>query len=209
MPNRFRNLTDAQLLGTLRVLADTLQAQGEEYGLSPGEIAALNEATETFRSDTLEATLAEARRRAATERKRASREIAVERISNAAQKIYANLNVSNTMLADAGLAVRPDRGHRQTPKTPVDFIAIPDALGQIQFKWDRSGNSQHTIFVIQQRQGNRWENIALTTKTKLTVPDFPVGVEATFRVIAQINQRQSVPGPISIVWPNAQRAEAA
>lgn len=206
MPNNFSNLTDAQLIAALTSMVNGLDGQTAIYGLTTADYTALESDAGQFNSSVESATLAEDARKAATANKRTRKSAAVTRLGNLAKRIYGNPAVTNEQLANVGLAPRSTGGTRQTPKTPLDFLALAGVEGQVNFKWKRNANPRTAIFVIQQWQSGSWATIALTNKLNVTLTGFPLNVTARFRVLAQVNQEASLPSNESVIWPSEEGA---
>lgn len=199
MSNNIKGLSDARLIALLGTMQNGLDSNLVAYGLTAAEFATLETDSGNFNTSVLNSDNADAAKLAATQDKKSKKTKVTNTASNIAKKIYANVNVTDQMLANIGLAPRNSGSTRTTPKVPLSLVATTNNVGEVRFQWKRNGNSNSTIFVIQQLQAGVWTSIYSTGRTRETLTGF-APVETRFRVFAQVNGLSSPPSPEVIIW---------
>lgn len=204
MGNNISGLKDADLQAFLTKMTTGLDGRVTNYGVTAAEFTALENASSGFNDAVIYSDTTETAMRGATQQKRTKKRTAVQQATGLSKKIYANAAVTDQMLAEIGLEPRSSGGARQTPKTPLDFLAIPGTNTAVEFRWKRSGNPGTAIFVLQKWSDGAWVTFALTNKTKTKVSGFPVGTSERFRVLAQVNDEVSEPSNEFVIWPGSE-----
>ncbi|MCX6154175.1 MAG: hypothetical protein NT007_08445, partial [Candidatus Kapabacteria bacterium] len=89
------------------------------------------------------------------------------------------------------------------PIPPTDLLANPNPNGTNKLSWNRNGNPQGTIFIIemQDRPGFPWVLIGTTTKTTYDHQGQMPGITKYYRVRAQRNDTTTEPSNEAIVYP--------
>lgn len=200
MSNNIKNLTDAQLLALVSTMQNGLDSNLAAYGVTTSEFTVLETDSGNFNTAVIESDNLDAAKKAATQNKRTRKTKLGTTATNLAKKIYANVAVTDQMLAAIGLSPRASGSTRTTPKTPTDFIATPQTNGEVNFKWKRNGNTAGVIFNIQQQTENGWITIYATSRVREKLMGFPSGVEAFFRVTAQVNGQTSGPSNEAVIY---------
>lgn len=206
MANNWQSKTDGQLDADLKRIVSVVGADPGAYGVSAGIVADLAACETEFATDITQLVAARAAALAATQARDASRRAASEVLSRLAASLYANPNVSDAMLADAGFAPRDKKRTRQKPHQPTNLLAKPDIHGNVALTWEPSGNSYGVTYVIEWRRedSESWSFLGTTTRKRARFRGFAPGVPAWFRVTASRNTVVSAPCyPASIYSPES------
>ena len=81
--------------------------------------------------------------------------------------------------------------------------ADPNANGSVKLKWDRNGNAQTTMFVVEtSADGAAWTFLKTTTRCSYLAEGFAPGAAAYFRVTATTSTASSLPSlPVGVYAP--------
>lgn len=119
-----------------------------------------------------------------------------------AAQVYANPEVSPTMIVGLGLAPRTDSRTRIVPKTPPGLVASAQGNGTVLLTWDRGGNASSVMFLVETRTpGEPWSIVLSTTRTRVKLSGVAPGVQTEFRVVASKSERRAVPSNVAVVYP--------
>lgn len=204
MANNWQSKTDGQLDLDLKMIVAVVGADPGAYGVGAGIVADLAACEAEFSADITQLAAARAAALAATQARDASRRAASELLSRLAASLYANPEVSDAMLADAGFSPRDKKRTRQQPRQPKALSAVPDIRGNVALAWEPGGNAYGVTYVIEWRRedAESWSFLGTTTRKRVRFPGFAPGVPAWFRVTASRNTVVSLPSyPASIYAP--------
>ena len=126
-------------------------------------------------------------------------------ISTVARTAYANPSLTPSQIDSLGLKPRATTRTKIVPKAPRDLVAVPTIAGNVDLKWDRNGNvnGSGVVFIVESQVGTgAWTFVTETSKSKLTVLNYAVGEQASFRVIASKNGARSTPTQVAVVYPS-------
>lgn len=198
-----------RLLGTPRgwgwaKAAATALENSEAYGVPPEQVAALAARVQSLKAavdaQTAEIIAAEA----ATERKTAEKAGLTETLADIATAVYANRQIDNTMLVALGFGPRPKRSGRPNRPAPIsDLTAEPSVLGAVKIAWKRGENAKGTMFVIEaMSEEGTWRVVHVTTRVGASLPGFPPGVPAWFRVTAKTSTEKATRSLPVAIYPH-------
>jgi len=209
MANNWQSKTDHQLDTDLKRIVSVVGADPGAYGVSAGIVADLAACESEFAADITNVVAARAAALAATQARDASRRAAAEVLSRLAASLYASPEVSDAMLADAGLSPRDKKRSRQTPRQPANLLATPDIHGNVVLAWEPGGNVYGVTYVLEWRRDGEeaWTFLGTTTRKRVTYPGFPPGVPVWFRVTASRNMEVSLPSYPACIYAPASRAD--
>ena len=126
----------------------------------------------------------------------------VAALASASNRVYATVPGDAVAIAELGLSPRSTSKARIVPKTPFGVVAALRPNGEVELKWDRSGNAAEVIFVVEaSRDGGAWENVESTTKTRLALRGFVPGVTAHFRIRATKNGVSATVSTWATIYP--------
>ncbi|MCX6154129.1 MAG: hypothetical protein NT007_08215, partial [Candidatus Kapabacteria bacterium] len=91
----------------------------------------------------------QAEAKAAAELKRTDRKKFETSVRILVRKIQANPSVSSQLKAQLGINVRDSNPSPVNPIPPTDLLANPNPNGTNKLSWNRNGNPQGTIFIIE------------------------------------------------------------
>ena len=205
MANQYARLNDETLTLKLTNTSASLLEDLSPYGVSEEEVLALQDLSADLQTAIALQIAAENFKLAATTGKLAAREDAIQTASNLVAKIYANPEVTDTMLAKIGLAQRPKYA-RTRPLIPVtSFFAKAFETGEVKLKWNRNGNSASVIFVVeaQTEPDGPFQYIVSTSRTRVTLRNYAPGKRVTFRVFATRTDAKSSPSNVAIIYGDA------
>ena len=147
-------------------------------GLQASDITAVTTKKSDFATKLNTAIAKQAESKAATEAKNMQKTTLVDNIRVLARQIQARPGVPDNIKAQLGLNI-PDPVPTPTgPFMPKDLTAEMAATGLCYLKWNRNGNPQGTIFLLELsiNPDTGWHIIGTTTKTTYEAPlPEPVG----------------------------------
>ncbi len=132
--------------------------------------------------------------------KNTSKTAVITKIQAFAQTFYANPALSDDQIAALGLAIHGGGGAPITPVSPNSLVADAFANGAVKLKWNRGTSPQGVSFVVQAWDGNTWNVVWVTTKTKTQLNGYAPGAGVTFRVYAQHNNTASPTSNEAIIY---------
>lgn len=123
---------------------------------------------------------------------------------NLVNKIQANPNVTSDIKAKLGITVKDSSSSPTNPITPIGLLVNPNSNGTNKLSWNRNGNSQGTIFLVEaeDKPGNPWILIGTTTKTGFDHTNQLPGKTQYYRVRAQRSDNSSDPSNEAVAYPN-------
>ena len=147
------------------------------------------------------ATAKQAESKAATEAKNMSKTGLIDNARTLARQIQARPGVPDNLKEQLGLNVADPIPSPLIPQQPTEFSATIGAGGLCSMRWNRNGNAQGTVFLIESSQNfsTGWQINATSTKTtyEMQLP-FPIG-QNYFRIRAQKGEVTSEPSNIAVV----------
>lgn len=118
------------------------------------------------------------------------------------RKIQANPAVTSDLKKKLGITVKDSSPSPTNPVTPIDLLANPNANGTNKLSWDRNGNPQGTIFIIeaQEKPGMPWVLVGTTTKSTFDHTKQTPGKTQYYRIRAQRTDVTSEPSNEAVVY---------
>lgn len=204
------NLGDSALNQKAAYIAATVAASPADFGLSPAQAASMSVAASEFAVAIAELEAARAQLEVALAQKREAREATLSALSSGLNLMYATPGVQTEAIVSLSLSPRPSRHRRVTPQTPKGVVVKPFANGTATLAWERNGNPQGVVFLIESASEDapNWTQIAVTTKTRITLEGVTPGVPRAFRVRATKNGDTSLPTFASWVYATLQARES-
>lgn len=188
------NATDLLVLSTQ--IATTCGPEPESYGLTEATVTDLVEANTALDDAVSEYETLKVALRAALENRDARQSAVVSKVAAIARSIYSEAGLTPTQISATGLKVHDTVPTRSGVNTPGDLSAAPSSLGYVKLKWDRRGNKQNTVYLVQASyDGLSWETIHATPRITATLGLFPPGERRYFRILAQRAGKTSYPTP--------------
>lgn len=203
---------DSKLRLAMADFSEVCAARAVELGLSPADLAEIDEASSAFSEDLLLLIAAKAAMHSATVRKDAQKEASQAVIAKWAKIFRANPEISDATLINLQVAPHHVQGAQTRPTAPTKLVADSDGQGNISLRWNREGNRNGTIFEIQSRTAsdNEWRFIGTTTKVSFKL-QATVGQYIGFRVRATRASKVSPASTPVSLWagsPGALKASA-
>lgn len=118
------------------------------------------------------------------------------------RKIQANPSVTSDLKKKLGITAKDTNPSPINPIAPKDLLANPNANGTNKLSWDRNGNPQGTIFIIeaQEQPGLPWTFVGTTTKSVYEHTNQTPGKTLYYRVRAQRTDVTSEPSNDAVVY---------
>lgn len=204
MANNYHKLTDGQLNELFKGFLDVVGAAPVTYGVTAGNITALTNYQEQFGDAITGLVVARAAAKGATQTRDTTRQDALVFFSQLLATIYHNPSVTDTMLADAGLAPRDTNRTKKVPYQPTNLNAVPTPSGTVTLTWEANGNTYGVAYVVEYQApgAETWNFLGTSFKRRETYSGFAPGTEVWFRVTATRNSLNSEPSyPASIYTP--------
>lgn len=200
MPKLDMPVTDALFQQWASNFADTALAKAADLGLTPAQTSRMLAAADAFK-ETYQASQ-EAKRvaRAKVGAKLLAREEAEEVFRSYGAMILSNPEVGAELKGSLGMQAGRSQGTPLTPAT--DLSATGHANGANILRWNRNGNTDRTIFLIEaQVDGNtEWRFIGTTTRIRFVHANQVPGVPVVYRVTSQRGDQQSLPSNLAPVY---------
>ena len=207
MPYITETRKDGSLLTALENFRDVCTGHAAELGLSPAELLELADMVDGFRTDLegwVEAAVAAKAALVAKDQRKAD---ARAMVSELARRFRADLSVDDTLLTNLMLPRHKTPATKTAPQTPTDLVYDADIQGRVRLKWNRNGNIERTVFLVEAFRNGDWAQVQATTRTKTVLPTTP-GEPVQFRVRAMRGDAVSQPSlPVSL-WSGGLRAAA-
>jgi hypothetical protein len=138
--------------------------------------------------------------KAATEKKNFVRDYLKDNIRLLTRQIQARPGVPDSLKVQLGIKTMDPTPAPSGPQIPTELSLEIIAGGQIYLKWNRNGNPQNTIFIIEASPsvGSGFVMIDTTTKSFLTTSHREPAGETYFRVKAKRGDAVSEPGNVVV-----------
>jgi hypothetical protein len=170
-------------------------------GLAAGDITAVTTKKTTYATNLNTAIAKQAESKAATENKNIAKDALKENIRTLARQIQAKPGVPDNLKEQLGLKVPNLVPTPSGPFPPTDTTIEILAVHQYRIKWNRNGNPQTAVFLIESAllPEGPWQIIGTSTKVSFdTVFHNPAG-PTFFRVKAQKGDLVSETGNVVMV----------
>lgn len=193
-----------QLSGLVEAIGPGLLTQA---GISTAEFTAMTSGTTAFRGDleNVEVTRGAAKSAVVT------KDVTKNSVRRAAQvvvdKLYATPTITNQTLAMLNLPPRPSGGTSGPPTQVTALSSQPIADGTAKLRWNRSGNTRSTQFLIEASvEGGPFVQIAQTIATRWTDPAATPGVMKSYRVVAFNAAGRAAPSSATTIYSEGEGA---
>lgn len=198
---------DAELAAAMTNFAAICTANSEDLGLTAPQEAEITGAASAFNTSFNAALAAKAASHAAVGSKNTQKATSKTVISKWAKVFRANVAVSDSLLSLLLLPPHSTPGTESDPVTPSEVIAEGLATGGVEVKWNRNGNPQGTLFIIERQTvaGGAWTQIG-TTKRRTFATTWTPGSYVHYRVSAQIRNVVSLPSIFAAPWSSEEES---
>lgn len=116
------------------------------------------------------------------------------------KRMQAAPGITNAKREEIGLPI-PGSSTTVVPKKVLNFLATPVADGTVKLKWNRSGNAQSVIFIIEKSaDAIEWEFAANSTSAKITLSGYAPGTTTYFRVVASKGAALATPSDTQVIY---------
>lgn len=199
MPSQFPT-QDALFADWGENFAQVCSANAVALGLDAGELAEIDAVTAEFAVAYDESEAAKRQLRGAIATKDEKREASLLVYQRFARQFAANPAIPATLRGELGLKVGP--GSLGPVQTPSELSATGFGNGENRLVWNRNGNAQGTVFVIEAQTAGSgvWEFVDVTTKARYVDSPRTPGVEIRYRVVAKRGSVQSAVSNVAIVY---------
>ncbi|MBM2814427.1 MAG: hypothetical protein HW421_1189 [Ignavibacteria bacterium] len=155
-----------------------------------------------FATDLNSAAAKQAESKAATEKKNISKKNTIKEVRINVKQIQAKPGVPDNLKAQLGITVPGSQPAPQVPLPPTELTALAEANGTNTMKWNRNGNPQNTVFIIEYRHAATmpWQIAGTTTKTTFEHLNQVPGFTLFYQVKAQRNEFISPPSNEAVVY---------
>lgn len=118
-------------------------------------------------------------------------------------KFQAITGLSNDIFQALQIPARGTQGTKGPALEPSNLIATTTPSGKVTLKYSRNGNSNTTVFTVQQstNSGATWSNVYSSNRTRVTLNGYTPGNMVWFRVFATRNNTSSNPTTPVMIWP--------
>ena len=169
-------------------------------GYDIGDLDEIIAADVDFNTALANAEAKKAETRAAVAVKSEARVTSTEVIMEWVDRVKSNALATPEMLADFGIV--PSAGGAAPVIPPVALSAIPSYQGTCTLTWSRTNNIKGTTFILEfSLDGENWEWLNSTTKTKFVDANATPGVPRFYRIRAQRAGETSAPGSWTNIYP--------
>lgn len=200
MPKLDMPVTDALFQQWTSNFANVALANAADLGLTPAQTARIQAAANAFK-DTYQASQdAKTILRARVGAKLSAREEAEEVFRSYGAMILSNPEVSPGLKGSLGMKANRTQGPPLTPVT--DLSAAGYSNGGNVLRWNRNGNTDRTIFLIEaQYEGSlEWRFVGTTSRVRFVHADQVPGVPIVYRVTSRRGETQSLPSNLAPVY---------
>lgn len=182
-----------------------------ELEVDAGELEVIQDAGQAFLDAMAALTTAKGAYEAAVQAKDTARAALIEVNQGFIAQWQALPNLDPKILETLGVPQRGTRGQRTAPTTPENLIAKAQVNGEVFLTYSRSGNSQTTVFTVEQSEpdSTTWTPIFSSTRTRVRLTGYTPGVETRFRVRATRNGMVSSPSEWVPIWGGGLSEEEA
>lgn len=184
---------DTKLIPWLDLFAASAETNAEVLGLTESQVEALSDLAQEFQQAMTEMEAARNAAIAATARKNEVRQRAEEVFRNVARVISANAEIEPKYKADLGLSI--ENQPSGPVRIPLGLGVTMDVSGVNTLRWNRSGNSRATMFVVEadHYDGLGWRVVDVCTRLSFVHKGQKVGKKVSYRVYATRAGKRSVP----------------
>lgn len=200
MPNLNLPTYDTEFRAWLTNFAATADAHQTELALTSDQVADLMAAAEDYSEKWTECVAAKALAKGRVASKNQSRASAEELVRTIGGFVLKNPDVSITLKIQMGMSMAEAQ---ISPLNPVaDLACTPQGNGVNQLRWDRNGNSERTVFIIQMRKPgeSEWDFVATTSRVRYSHTGQIPGKQITYRVISQRGEKLSGPSGQAVAY---------
>ncbi len=184
-----------------RVVA-AMEADEAAYGVTAAQSADLRAKLTAFRNSLASSEAAKAAARTAVAAKDVARDDFERTLRDVVKVVQVNSAVTDASRTAAGLPVHDTVRTSSAPVAPRDLVAVADAAGNADLKFNGNGNSSGARFVVQKKAGSSLEfvNVDVITATSLRVSGLVVGQRCEFRVLARRGKIDSAPSNTASIF---------
>ncbi|MCX6154874.1 MAG: hypothetical protein NT007_12020 [Candidatus Kapabacteria bacterium] len=170
-------------------------------GLVTGDMTTLTTNKTNYSTGLNNAVAKQAESKAATDNKNIKRSTLSANIRDLARQIQAHPGVSDSLKVQLGLKPSDPTPTPSIPQIPTELTLTTISGALISLKWNRNGNSQGTIFVVEASgvPDHAFMIIDSTTKTTLETPYRNPTGSTFFRVRAKKNDQTSDPSNVIVI----------
>jgi len=171
-------------------------------GLVAGDVTPISTGSTALQTAINNADVAKQAYRQAIQAKIAARKTVVTAIRITARKVQSNPAVSPAQKAALGITPRTNARTKHKPITPQNVLAVANADGTNEIRWNRSGNVYGVVFMIEARTiaDPVWKQVGAVTGVRFKHTDQTPGVAQSYRVLASRNGQISVPSQSAGVY---------
>lgn len=190
---------DSLYLAWLTNFASQCSAYSTLLGLTAPQVAQIEALPENFEEGFNGNVSAKAAAKAAVQNKNRLRQSTEATARQYARIFKANPSVTPELEAQLGIISSSTSG----PVVPVSELTVTGCSdGVNQLRWNRNGNAQGSIFVIEyQLTGSTdWDLAGVVTSSKFDHDEQTPGVEMAYRVVTTRSGKSSVPCPPVVVY---------
>ena len=175
---------DANFVSLLEQFNTAAAEYGESVGLTAPQVEAISDAATAFTAAYTASEAAKNAQKGAVSTKNETRRTTTDVIREAAAIILASPEATKTIIAAFGM--NPDPTSSGPVETPISLVANAASNGNCALTWNRNGNAQSTVFVLESKSATSdWAMFGTTTKSKFTDPNAAPGVVKFYRVRAE------------------------
>lgn len=211
MANGITNLKDDELKDLLNLMAQNAPTVAGQLGLSPEQIAQIQDAASGFQQAQQEASTALEAYQSAVALKDGARLAALKTVRPMVVAWKVDPSVGPGVLEQMGVAPDRKRRHAVPVFTPSKLVATADRTGNT-LTWQPNGNEYRTTYVVEKRGGadQPWAFFGVTTSTRLVDHEARPGEPVWYRVRSERSGRASVPTlPTGCYLVESERPSAA
>ncbi len=192
---------DGELNSALANFYNVCNANALALTLTPANLTEIQGASTSFNTDLNASTAAKAAATAAVQAKNTQKTTSKDVVSKWAKTFRANATIPDELLAQLMLPPHSTPGSEIAPTTPTALVASANGDGVTNLKWNRSGNIQGTVFVIEKRTSasGAWAIFDTTTRRTFVTISNP-GQYVAYRVSAQRNGMTSPASTPVVLW---------
>ncbi|MCX6153094.1 MAG: fibronectin type III domain-containing protein [Candidatus Kapabacteria bacterium] len=140
--------------------------------------------------------------KAATENKNLAKKAVINEIRVNVKQIQAKPGVPANLKAQLGITVPGSQPAPPGPVPPLALVALAQSNGINSLNWNRNGNTQNTLFIIEYRHAvtQPWQMAGTTLKATFDHLNQTPGYTLYYQVKAQRNEMTSPPSNEVIVY---------
>jgi hypothetical protein len=171
-------------------------------GLTAGDITTLTTVQGTYGTAYSAMVTARAAAKGATSTKNTAHSALIADLRSLARRIYAIPGIDPALIADLGLPVHSGTRTPVVPSAPSSLVALAQANGDVQLKWNRSGNPRGVVFWLEEKtETGDWTLFGTTLKRTHVQSGQTPGETKYYRVRASsANGAVSAPSNVAVVY---------